>query len=156
MMSRRHILFLLPMLVLCMILAACVSRTDDGDEDNGVIVGRDWRVTGVVRGSGTVTRGGEDTYVLMTLSEKDAAFYYDTEEQVLFDSVEFPVTLPSDPTALFRSVDFADRNEDGDSDVALLFGDGESTILMVWLWEAESDSYVFQSEESQISALTED
>lgn len=155
MMNRKRIPLLLLMLVLCMSLAACGSQTNDYDEDNDVIVGDDWRVTGVVRGSGTITRGDGDTYVLMTLSEKDAAFYYDTKEQVLFDSVEFPVTIPTDPTALFQGVDLADRNEDGDSDVALLFQDGENTILMVWFWDAGSDSYVFRPEESQIDAWEE-
>lgn len=152
MMSRKRISLLLLALILCMGLAACGCQND---EDNDVVVGKDWRVTGVVQGGGTVTRDGEDTYVLLTLSQTDAAFYYDTEEQVLFASVEFPARLTDDPKAMFRSVDFADRNEDGNSDVALLFEDGENTVLMVWFWSAESGSYVYQPEESQIDALEE-
>lgn len=137
-------------LVLALCLTACGSQTAQPDPDEDVIVGDDWRVTGVVQGSGTITRGGEDTFVLVCVHAEDAAFYYDEKEQVLFDFVDYPISLPGDPWEMFRSIDFADRTGDGNSDVALLLNDGEDTILMVWFWDEGSDSFVFQPEESQV------
>ena len=153
MMNKKRIPFFLLALILCMALVACGSKPTDNDEDDDVIVGDDWRVSGVVQGYGTITRNGEDTDVLVTLSQKDAAIYYDTEEQMLFDSVEFPITLAADPAAIFQGVSFADRNDDDNSDVALLFNDGENSMLMVWFWDAESESYVYQPDESQTDVL---
>lgn len=142
---------LLAALVLCLCLTACGGGADN-EEDPGIIVGDDWRVTGVVDGSGTITRDGEDTPVLVCLHQEDAAFYYDTKEQVLFGTVEYPVALQGDPAAMLQSIDFADRSGDGNSDVAMLLDDGDGLILMVWFWDKDSGSFVFQPEESQITA----
>ena len=135
---------LLLALVLCLSLTAC--------GDSGDVAGGDWRTTGVVQGSGTITRGGEDTFVLVCVHAEDAAFYYDEQEQVLFDFVEYPAPLQGDPWEMFQSIDFADRTGDGNSDVAMLLNDGGDTILMVWFWDKDSDSFVFQPEESQVPA----
>ena len=52
-------------LVLCLSLAAC------GNSDN--VAGDDWRTTGMVVGSGTITHDGESVDVLVTVSESSAA-----------------------------------------------------------------------------------
>ena len=142
---------LIAALVLSLCLTAC-GGTKDQDDPDDVIVGDDWRTTGVVQGSGTITRNGEDTFVLVCVHAEDAAFYFDEKEQALFDFVEYPITLEGDPWAIFRSIDFADRTGDGSSDVAMLFEENGDTLLMVWFWDKESDAFVFQPEESQVTA----
>ena len=127
--------------------AACGSGND---ADPGDVVGGDWRVTGIVRDSGTITRGGEDTDVLVCINADSADFYYDSEDQTLYGYASYPTTLPCDPWEAFRSIDFADRNGDGDSDAALLFEVDGSRVLLVWYWDGGSDAFVFQPEESQI------
>ena len=127
--------------------AACGSGND---ADPGDVVGGDWRVTGIVRDSGTITRSGEDTDVLVCINADSADFYYDSEDQTLYGYASYPTTLPCDPWEAFRSIDFADRNGDGDSDAALLFEVDGSRVLLVWYWDGGSDAFVFQPEESQI------
>lgn len=104
---------LLLAVVLCLGLTACGYDYP--------ISGEDWRTTGIVRDSGTITRNGEDTEVLLCVHASDATFYYDTEDQVLFDSVDYPITLESDAWEAFQSIDFADLNGDGNSDVTMKF-----------------------------------
>ena len=128
-------------LVLCLSLAAC------GDYP---ITGADWRTTGIVRDGGTITRGGEDTVVLVCVHKADAAFYYDSEDQTLFDFVDYPITLEGDAWDMFKGIDFADLNGDGDSDVTMKFDDGGSELVMVWFWDAESAEFVYRPEESQL------
>ena len=105
-------------------------------------------MTGVVRENGTITRGGEDTDVLVCVHKADAAFYYDTEKQVLFDSVEYPIPLEGDAWEMFQSIDFADLNGDGNSDVTMRFHDGGNELLMVWFWDAENERFMYQPDES--------
>ncbi|MGN0999008.1 MAG: hypothetical protein ACI4PO_05600 [Faecousia sp.] len=134
--------------VLCLGLTACF--------DIGPDIGGDWRVTGIVRDGGTITRDGEETFVLVCVHKADATFYYDTENQMLFDSVDYPITLEGDPWEMFQGIDFADRNGDDNSDVAMIFNDGGNTLLMVWFWDAETDAFVFQPEESQLGKDEDD
>ena len=109
--KRRHLLAGI-LLVLCLLCTAC-GKTDD-------IAGDDWRATGVVVGSGTITRGGDSVDVLVTVSESSAAFYRDLPEQVLFDSVSFPMTIPDGEQA-FNAISFDDMDGDGESDVLVSF-----------------------------------
>lgn len=144
-----------------LLLALLLSLTACGGGDNGddwenpdEVAGSDWRTTGVVQDSGTVTCDGEETFVLVCVHASDAAFYYDTEEQTLFGTVEYPRSLAGDAWEMYRSIDFADRNGDGNSDVTMAFDDGGREIIMVWLWDADSDSFVFRPEESQTGEIT--
>ncbi len=134
--------------VLLMAAVFCLSLTACGGSDDAA--GDDWRNSGEVVGSGTITRSGEDTFVLVCIHEEDASFYYDEEEQVLFDSVNYPITFESDPQEAFQSIDFADLNGDGNSDVTLKFNVGGDKLLMVWFWDAESEQFMYQPEESQL------
>ena len=152
--KQKRFLALLLAVAAVLGLSACGSSADGNDADE--IVGDDWRVTGIVRDSGTITRDGEDTDVLVCVNTEDAAFYYDTEEQTLFDLVEYPGALAGDAWEMFRSIDFADRTGDGNSDVAMIFEDGGNTVLMVWFWDRESEAFVFQPEESQLTADEEE
>ena len=72
----KHILIPVLVLVLCLSLAAC-GNSDD-------VAGEDWRTTGVVVGSGTITHTGEGSVdVLVTVDKNSAAFYRDQEQQRL-------------------------------------------------------------------------
>lgn len=133
---------LLLALVLCLSLTAC-GGSDDA-------AGDDWRNSGEVVGRGIITRDGEDTDVLLCIHAADTEFYYDTEEQVLFDSVDYPITIESDAWEAFQSIDFADLNGDGNSDVTMRFDDGGSDLLMVWFWDTESEQFMYQPEGSQL------
>ena len=109
MISFKRLTPLLMALLMCLSLAAC-SSSDDPE------AGGDWRTTGIVVGSGTITHGGESVDVLVTISSESAAFYRDEAEQILFDSVSFPMAIP-DAKDAFTSISFDDLNADGESDV---------------------------------------
>ena len=134
-------------LALCLGLTAC-SGDDSSTPDD--VAGGDWRTTGVVRDQGSITRGGEDTDVLVCVHDADAMLYYDQEEQILYGSVDYPEALPGDPWEAFQSIDFADRNGDGNGDVAMLFELDGQQVLMVWFWNTDTETYEFQPEESQV------
>ena len=139
-------LALLLAVVLCLCLTACGDS--NGPDVEPDVVGTDWRTTGIWLGDGTITRDGEDTDVLVCVHKADATFYYNTEDQVLFDSVDYPITLEGDAWEAFQSIDFADLNGDGNSDVSMRFNDGGSELLMVWFWDTESELFMYQPEES--------
>lgn len=71
----------------------------------------------------------------------------------MFDSVDYPITIEGDAWKLFQSIDFADMDGDGNSDVSMMFGDSNSSLLMLWYWDMESEQFVFQPE---LSYLGED
>ena len=145
-MMRKLLVFSL-MLSQCLGLAACGNAVDDVLYDEEVI-GDDWRVTGVVRDGGTITRNGEDINVLVCIHSENTTFYYDSEDQVLFDFVEYPTTIQGDPWESYQSIDFTDRNDDGNSDVSMMFEENGKTTLMVWFWDADTEGFVFQPEDS--------
>ena len=130
--------------------AFCLGLTACGSSD--AVVGDDWRTTGVVVGSGTITHTGEGSvHVLVTVDENSAAFYRDEQKQILFDSVAFPMTI-ADAKESFNDISFDDINGDGESDVCVSFvhAPGEST-QMVWLWDSE-ERYVFREDLSVVTS----
>ena len=143
---RKLFVFIL-MLSQCLSLTACGNAVDDVRYTEEVI-GNDWRVTGVVRDGGVITRNGQDIDVLVCIHSEDAAFYYDSEDQELFDFVEYPTTIQGDPWESYQSIDFTDRSDDGNSDVSMMFEENGKTIQMVWFWNADTEGFVFQPEES--------
>lgn len=75
-------------------------------------------------------------------------FTADSADQELFGQVVYPMDV-QDPWDTFAAIDFADRNGDGDGDVAMTFTDSEGgDVWMVWFWDADTGEYVFQPEES--------
>lgn len=141
-------------LVLLLALIMCLSLTACGDSNDPDIVtddvGRDWRVQGIVRDGGTITRDGEDTYVLVCVHKNDAAFYYDSEDQTLFGYVDYPIPLGDNVWDMFKGIDFADINGDGNSDVTIKFDNDGTELLMVWFWDTQNSQFVYQPEESQL------
>ena len=124
-------------IALCVGLAACGSSDD-------------WRDSGEIVGSGTITHTGEGSVpVLVTISPESAAFYRDQPEQILFDSVSFPMEIP-DAVESFSQISFDDINGDNESDVTVSFihENGDMTDL-VWLWEGTTFRYVFDDELSR-------
>lgn len=134
--------------LLCLSMTAC-GGTNSSDDPHDV-VGDDWRVTGIVRDSGTITRSGDDIDVLVCINSDSADFYLDEETQTLYGYVSYPITLQSDPWEAFQYIDFADRNGDGNGDVAMLFELDGQQVLMVWFWNTDTETYEFQPEESQV------
>lgn len=135
---------------LCLSLAACGNSGDAED-----IVGEDWRTTGVVVGSGTITHTGEGSVnVLVTVDESSAAFYRDEQNQILFDSVAFPMTI-SDAQESFNDISFDDINDDGESDVCVSFvhAPGDSTQL-IWIWDSE-ERYVYREDLSVFASASD-
>ena len=133
-------------LVLSLSLAACAgsdTNTDDGNQDND-IAGNDWRTTGIVRDSGTITRDGEDTTVLVCINKDDADFYLDSEVQTLFGYVTYPDSIAA-PWDSFQGSDFSDRNGAGSSDVCMVFQVG----IMIWYWDSASEEFVYQEDASR-------
>lgn len=49
-------------------------------------------MTDIVRDSDTITRYGEDAFILVCTHTSDATFYYDMENQILYDAVEYLIT----------------------------------------------------------------
>ena len=143
----KKYLTLMLSLIICLVMAACGGDQNETPDD---VVGDDWRVSGIVRDYGNITRSGEDTDVLVCINADSADFYLDDETQTLYDYVTYPITLQGDPWEEFQSIDFADRNGDGNGDVAMLFELDGQQVLMVWFWDADTESYVFQPEESQV------
>lgn len=143
----KKYLTLMLALIICLVMAACGGDQNETPDD---VVGDDWRVSGIVRDYGNITRSGEDTDVLVCINADSADFYLDDETQTLYDYVDYPITLQGDPWEEFQSIDFADRNGDGNGDVAMLFELDGQQVLMVWFWDADTETYVFQPEESQV------
>ena len=138
----KHIFIPVLTMALCLSLAAC------GNSDN--VAGDDWRTTGMVVGSGTITHDSESVDVLVTVSESSAAFYRDLPEQVLFDSVSFPMNIP-DAEQAFNAISFDDMDDDGESDVLVSFihENGDATEL-IWIWDPV-ERYVFREDLSIVS-----
>lgn len=143
----KHILIPVLAMALCLSLAAC------GNSDN--VAGDDWRTTGMVVGSGTITHDGESVDVLVTVSESSAAFYRDLPEQILFDSVSFPMSIP-DAEQAFNAISFDDINDDGESDVLVSFihENGDATEL-IWIWDPV-ERYVFREDLSTVALSGDD
>lgn len=139
----KNTAFFAQAMVLCLCLAAC-GNSDD-------VAGDDWRTTGMVADSGTITHDGDSVDVLVTVSESSAAFYRDIPEQVLFDSVTFPMDIP-DAEQAFHSISFDDLDGDGESDVwvSFLHENGDATDL-IWIWDPE-ERYVYREDLSAVPA----
>ena len=138
----KHIFIPVLTMALCLSLAACGN--------SGNVAGDDWRTTGMVVGSGTITHDGESVDVLVTVSESSAAFYRDLPEQILFDSVSFPMSIP-DAEQAFNAISFDDINDDGESDVLVSFihENGDATEL-IWIWDPV-ERYVFREDLSTVA-----
>ena len=143
----KHIFIPVLTMALCLSLAAC------GNSDN--VAGDDWRTTVMVVGSGTITHDGESVDVLVTVSESSAAFYRDLPEQILFDSVSFPMSIP-DAEQAFNAISFDDINDDGESDVLVSFihENGDATEL-IWIWDPV-ERYVFREDLSTVALSGDD
>ena len=139
----KNTAFFAQVMVLCLCLAAC-GNSDD-------VAGDDWRTTGMVVDSGTITHDGDSVDVLVTVSESSAAFYRDIPEQVLFDSAAFPMDIP-DAEQAFHSISFDDLDGDGESDVwvSFLHENGDATDL-IWIWDPE-ERYVYREDLSAVPA----
>lgn len=150
MLHLKRFFALLLAAALCLSLMACSSNSGSSSSSSLDLAGADWRTTGVVRASGTITCNGEDTTVLVCVHREDANFYYDSEEQTLYDNVLYPISFGDNVWDIFAGIEFTDLNGDGNSDVTMKFNDVEGEIVMVWFWDAENLLFVFQPDCSQL------
>ncbi len=116
-------------LLLCLSLAACGKHGSGGTGDD--VAGRDWRTTGVVAASGTVTRDGNETDILVCLDKNGVKLYYDEPTQRLFDFADFHVPFKSDPRDSFESISFDDITGDLNSDIVLTINGKK----FQWTWD---------------------
>lgn len=139
----KRSLILLLTAVLCLILSACDKADNDVTDD-------DWRVFSAINGSGTITHDGEGSVdVLVMISPEKAAFYRNKPEQILFDSVSFPMTI-TDAEQAFNAISFDDLDGDGGSDVTVKFiHENGNTTELVWIWD-NAERYVFREDLSTI------
>ena len=137
-----------PIFILMLVMAFCLSLAACSNSDDAA--GDDWRTTGVVTASGTITHDGESVEVLVTVGESSAAFYRDLPEQVLLDSVSFPMSIP-DAKQAFNAISFDDMDGDGESDVLVSFihENGDTTEL-IWIWDP-AERYVFRADLSTVA-----
>lgn len=122
-------------LLLCLSLAACGKQGSGGTGDD--VAGGDWRTTGVVVASGTVTRDEKSTDVLVCLDKNGVKLYYDEPEQRLFDSADFHVPFKSDPRDGFERISFDDITGDLNSDIVLTIN-GEK---FQWTWNSDLSKF---------------
>ena len=144
---------LLLAVVLCLSLTACGGKKKTDAE---TVVGDDWRNSGEVVASGTITHENEDSVdVLITVDENSASFYRDEPEQILFDSVSFPITIP-DAWESLDEISLEDLDGDGETDVYVSFNyDSGDIIEMVWIWDPE-ERYVFREDLSTLPTSDSD
>ena len=133
---RKKYLPLLLAVVLCLGLTACGGSDDTADDD--------WRSSSEVVASGTITCDDGDVDVLVTVDDNCASFYLDDPEQTLFDSVDFPFTIPN-VQECFKEISFADLTANGVSDVEITFAAASGKTYLTWLWDPEG-CYVFRGD----------
>ena len=131
-------------LALLLAAALCLSLAACGGDNDVDVVGDDWRVTGVVCAGGTITRGDGDVDVLVTMDDNGASFYWDDPDHTLFDSVDFPFTIPN-ARECFNEISFADLTANGESDVEISFATDSGMTYLTWLWDPDG-YYVFRGD----------
>lgn len=136
-MRTHHFIILLASTLF--ILTGC-SDTSKQEE-----IGSDWRVQGITSAQGTIDNNEGMVDVLVEIKPDSAAFYRDEPEQILFDSVAFPIRI-EDAKSAFEKISFDDINGDDYSDVVVEFEhDDQSQTRLVWYWDSQ-ERYVFQDE----------
>ena len=167
---NNKLMFAIAVIVVCSALSGCGTNSDavksNANEKDAVksnanekdpvfsnnnseedIVGADWRTTGIIIDYGTITSGGENTEVAITMKRGKSSFYYDSPNQQLFESVLFPKEV-EDSWGAFSGISFEDINGDGESDVTIDFShEDNSKTHFVWLWEQEN-GYMYQENQS--------
>lgn len=134
---KKSLLILL-VCAICLSFASCFRSSDD------------WRNSGIVVDSGYITHSNFSTPVLVTVTSESAAFYRNLSEQVLFDSVLFPVAVP-DAEEAFDGISFDDISNDGESDVVVHFSHEDGSITeMVWIWDP-AERYVYREDLSTVA-----
>ncbi|MDO4500461.1 MAG: hypothetical protein Q4B60_04225 [Erysipelotrichaceae bacterium] len=113
------------LLIICLCIF-CLS----GCHRQEVIVGDDWRTTGVILDYGQVTQNGEKIEVVLTMDEEKAMLYLDSKEHIEFAELRFPEGFKDE----YVSIDFSDLNEDGSSDISISFKESK----LSWVWDKES------------------
>ena len=137
---KKLLYILLTCLVGLMVLTGC-SHEDE------MIVGDDWRITGIVKDAATITIDNQEIDILLCVHSEDANIYYNMKEQTLFAKLKYPITVNAEA---YQSIDFSYLNDDDNSDVTIKFTDNEKDIVMVWLWDSSANEYVFSEELSVI------
>ena len=134
-MKKKNVLSMMLAGCLALSLTACGGSSESSDASANSAASGD---------SGTITRDGEDTAVLVCINKDDTDFYLDSEVQTLFGYVTYPDSI-AEPWDSFQGIDFSDRNGDGSSDVCMVFQVG----IMIWYWDSASEEFVYQEDASR-------
>lgn len=132
----------------CVFFAGC-RKTAEKHEPEETAVGSDWRTWGLVSGSGTFeAKDGKEIPLLLCVYTKNAVLYYDDDTQTVFAELSYPEEI-ADAREAYASFSLLDRNEDGNSDVSLVFlRDGEAKTELIWYWDEAQAAFTLESGEA--------
>lgn len=84
-MKLTKLFIVVPTLLLCLSLTTCGGINELVDEYG-------WRTIGIVYSSGTITRGGGGTKVLVCVYEEDVRLYYNSKNRTIFGTLGCPLS----------------------------------------------------------------
>ena len=122
-------------------------------EEDGDIVGNDWRTWGIIDAYATMKTEEGDADICACLFADRAELYYDDESQTLFAQVDFTYTL-SEEQYEAAEISFADEDGDGFTDITVSSeGSGDGDIVQVFLYD--DGAYVYSEELSFTDSMGE-
>lgn len=122
------------------ILPAPAMPSDDPPEED--IAGSDWRTWGIINDSGTLVQDRETIDFCACVHTRDTALYYDTESQVLLAELVYPEPVEN-AEERYLGMETRDLNGDGSSDILLRFSQEEETLVLMFCWDSETETFLF-------------
>ncbi len=140
---KRIIYFILSAIV-CLSLFSCTKKDTSDDISESDIAGADWRTWGIITDYGTIVTDGDEAKLCVCVHDEETTIYYDTEEQTVFCTLEYPYAVSKEN---YKNMTFGDINGDGNGDVSITFSsdtDGED-ITFSWIYD-ENGAFYFLEE----------
>lgn len=122
------------------ILPAPAMPSDDPPEED--IAGSDWRTWGIINDSGTLVQGREAIPFCACVHTGDTTLYHDTESQVLLAELVYPAPVEN-AEERYLGMETRDLNGDGSSDILLRFSQKEETLVLMFCWDSETETFLF-------------
>lgn len=148
----KKLLIILICAVSFLLITACGQKEEVIEE---VVEEADWWSDADIVSKNVIDNDGLKTTILVTVDGNGAYFYRDEAEQILFDSVAFPIEIEN-AREHFVQISFVDINGNGESDVRVTFDYDDGKTYLPWVWDKD-ERYVFQWDDavftnSQINA----